>query len=103
MSDYRNVFTAPAVLLSLAWAGPLAVGGLCQAPPPAPAKRAAAGTLKPEVYANLGQLMRGLLFPNSNVVFAAQDEDPAKVAPAKDPSLATIPLASSCSGKVSSL
>jgi hypothetical protein len=98
MSDYRNVFTAPAVLLSLAWAGPLAVGGLCQAPPPAPAKRAAAGTLKPEVYANLGQLMRGLLFPNSNVVFAAQDEDPAKVAPAKDPSLATNPLASSYGG-----
>src|SRR5271170_3256696 len=74
----------------------LAAVGICQgelgAQPaaqtaPAPAKRAAAGTLKPELYANLGQLMRGILFPNSNVVFAAQDDDPAKVPPAKDPSL----------------
>jgi hypothetical protein len=43
--------------------------------------------------ANLGQLMKGILFPNSNVIFFAQSEDPAKVTPAKDPSTATDPLA----------
>lgn len=42
--------------------------------------------------------MRGILFPNSNVVFAAQEDDPAKVPPAKDPSLATNPLASTYGG-----
>jgi cytochrome c553 len=43
--------------------------------------------------ANLGQLMKGILFPNSNVIFAAQNTNPGDVAPAKDPSLATDPLA----------
>lgn len=50
--------------------------------------------------ANLGQLMRGILFPNSNVVFFAQEDDPSKVPPAKDPSLATNPLASTYGGWV---
>ena len=36
--------------------------------------------------------MKGILFPNSNVIFFAQSEDPAKVPPAKDPALATDPL-----------
>src|SRR5277367_4700919 len=81
----------------------LAAVGICQGElgaqtAPAPAKRAAAGTLKPELYANLGQLMRGILFPNSNVVFAAQDDDPAKIPPAKDPSLSPNPLASTYGG-----
>jgi hypothetical protein len=59
-----------------------------QSPPgkPAPARASA-----PD--ANLGQLMKGILFPNSNVIFAAQNTNPADVAPAKDPSLATDPLA----------
>ena len=43
---------------------------------------------------NLAQIMRGILFPSSNVVFAAQSTNPNDVAPAKDPSLATDPLAS---------
>jgi hypothetical protein len=43
--------------------------------------------------ANLLQLMRGTLFPESNVIFAAQEQNPAKVPPAKDPSTATDPLA----------
>jgi mono/diheme cytochrome c family protein len=38
--------------------------------------------------------MKGIFFPNSNVIFAAQNDDPAKVTPAKDPSLATNPLES---------
>jgi hypothetical protein len=38
--------------------------------------------------------MRGTLYPESNVVFAAQDVNPADVPHAKDPSMATDPLAS---------
>ncbi len=45
------------------------------------------------VAANLAQVMKGILFPNSNVVFAAQNQNPADVPPAKDPSVATDPLA----------
>jgi len=44
--------------------------------------------------ANLVQLMRGTLYPESNVVFAAQDTNPADVPHAKDPSMATDPLMS---------
>jgi hypothetical protein len=39
--------------------------------------------------------MKGTLYPESNVVFAAQDQNPADVTRAKDPSMATDPLASS--------
>jgi hypothetical protein len=61
---------------------------------PTPARRAAAA-LKPEVRATLAQLMKGILYPSSNVIFAAQNENPADVKPAPDPSTATNPLASS--------
>jgi hypothetical protein len=61
----------------------------------APAKGAAVTTPAPRVEANLAQLMRGTLYPESNVVFAAQDTNPADVPHAKDPSMATDPLASS--------
>src|SRR5580698_814071 len=44
--------------------------------------------------ANLNQLMRGTLYPESNVVFAAQDVNPADVPHAKDPAMATDPLES---------
>ena len=63
---------------------------------PAPARPpAAAGARAPQLAANLGQLMKGILYPSSNVIFAAQSENPADVPPAKDPSTATNPLASS--------
>src|SRR5215472_3996682 len=48
--------------------------------------------------ATLGQLMKGILYPNSNVIFYAQDKDPAKVKPAPDPSLSSDPLASTYGG-----
>jgi hypothetical protein len=48
----------------------------------------------PVVEATLAQLMRGILFPDSNVIFAAQSDNPADVPPAKDPATATDPLAS---------
>ena len=60
---------------------------------PAPPKRAAPA-MKAEVHATLAQLMKGILFPNSNVIFAAQNENPADVKPAADPATATNPLAS---------
>lgn len=59
---------------------------------PARAGRGAAGP-SPQIEANLLQLMRGVLFPNSNVIFAAQGQNPADVPPAADPSTATDPLA----------
>ena len=53
--------------------------------------RGATGTaeLKPQVYAVLAQIMRGILFPASNVIFAAQYKNPGDVKPVEDPSTAT--------------
>ena len=65
-----------------------------RAPAPAPARGAAASS-QAQVSATLAQLMKGILYPSSNVIFAAQDTNPADVPPAKDPSTATNPLASS--------
>ena len=42
--------------------------------------------------ATLGQLMKGILYPNSNVIFAVQSQDPTKLPPAKDAATATDPL-----------
>ncbi len=42
--------------------------------------------------ADLNQLMRGLFFPHSNVVFAPQRVDPAEIKRAPEPSAATDPL-----------
>jgi hypothetical protein len=68
----------------------------------APARSAAPAQTKsgvaapaPRVYANLAQLMRGILFPASNVIFAAQGDNPDDIRPAKDPANATDLLASS--------
>lgn len=47
----------------------------------------------PKVQANLAQVMRGILLPNSNVIFAAQD-DLSKFPPAEDPSLSPNPITS---------
>ena len=66
-----------------------------QAQAPTAAKPAAATPAPAARYrasGNLNQVMRGILFPNSNVVFAAQNEDFAKMPQDKDPSLSTDPL-----------
>jgi hypothetical protein len=42
--------------------------------------------------ANLNQLMRGLFFPHSNVVFSTQRQNPAEIQHAREPSAATDPL-----------
>jgi hypothetical protein len=53
-----------------------------------------------QVQSDLNQLMRGVLYPASNVVFFAQTDNPAdvKFVPGKDPSMATDPLASTFGG-----
>lgn len=68
-------------------------GAAAQAPArrrgPAPAAR---------VQGTLLQLMRGILYPASNVIFAAQSDDPAAIKPAADPSTSPNPLTSSYGG-----
>src|SRR6476469_4827611 len=53
---------------------------------PAPAKGAAAPAARGagggrQVYASLAQIMRAIPFPNSNIIFDVQDNDPAKKKP----------------------
>jgi hypothetical protein len=67
--------------------------GLSQAQTPAPAKGKAAPAR--QTPATLAQIMKGIFFPSSNVIFAAQGDNPADVPPAKDPAMAVNPLASS--------
>jgi len=68
--------------------------GTAPAPAPAPARgRGPAPAARTQVHGNLLQVMRGILFPNSNVVFSAQTQDPATVKKAADPTSATDPLA----------
>src|SRR5438034_10380252 len=66
-----------------------------QAQTPAPAKAKGATAPASRNPATLGQLMKGILYPNSNVVFFAQGDNPNDVPQAKDPALAVNPLASS--------
>ena len=60
----------------------LVVAGIaaCQTTPaPAPAAAPAAAAAKP--YGSLAQVMRGIPFPNSNIIFDTQTNDPAKPKP----------------------
>jgi cytochrome c556 len=88
------------IFVSLAAMAASALIGVAAAQAPArPAASAKAGARaaapNAQVHATLAQLMKGILYPSSNVIFAAQSENPADVKPAKDPSAATDPLASS--------
>ena len=53
-----------------------------------------------QIQSNLNQLMRGVLYPEANVVFSAQSDDPGKATPVpgQDPSMATDPLVSTFGG-----
>src|SRR5579864_2507239 len=64
------------------------------AEPPKPA------TATMQVQTDLNRLMRGVLYPASNVVFSAQTDNPGdvKFVPGRDPSLATDPLVSTFGG-----
>lgn len=46
------------------------------------------------VHGNVLQVMRGILYPASNVIFAAQSDDPAAIKPAADASTSPNPLTS---------
>ena len=59
----------------------------------APAARGPARSAPQQVHANLLQVMRGILFPNSNVIFAAQTQDPAGVKQDADATASVNPLA----------
>jgi hypothetical protein len=90
------------VLAGVALIGGVAAMAVVQAqapaaPKPAAAKPAAAAA-RYRTHGNLNQVMRGILFPNSNVVFAAQSEDFLKIPQEKDPSLTTDPLKSVYNG-----
>jgi hypothetical protein len=60
--------------------------GCSSAQPPANEKAAAGananGAPAAQVHANLAQVMRGIVYPASNVLFAAQDQNPADIKPA---------------------
>jgi cytochrome c553 len=86
------LITAAAVLLALLQQAD------AQAPAkgPATAAKAKATTARPAALpATLAQLMKGIFFPSSNVIFLAQSQNPAEVPPDKDPPSAVNPLASS--------
>jgi len=68
-----------------------------QAPTRGTAPRPAPATAAPKVEENLLQLMRGILYPASNVIFAAQD-DLSKQPAAPDASTSPNPLTSTYGG-----
>ena len=64
--------------------------GFAQTPAPGPAQ--------PRVYANMLQVMRGVLYPASNVIFTAQSDDPASFKPGLRPSTSSDPFTSAYGG-----
>lgn len=91
----RYLFAAVPVLAGLAiFAGVSAAQAPARAPVAVPAPGRGGRGPAFEVQANLQQLMKGILFPASNVVFLAQGTNPDSVPPDKDPSAAVNPLAS---------
>jgi len=50
----------------------------------APTTPAAPAAAAPQVKGSLNQVMRGILFPNSNIIFDAQDKDPGAPPDPKD-------------------
>jgi hypothetical protein len=75
----------------------LAAAAACtQAQPPAGEGTGAAATA--QVHGNLAQVMRGILYPASNVIFFAQAEDPTTVKTEGDASTSPNPLSSSYGG-----
>jgi hypothetical protein len=67
----------------------------CSSPAPAPTAPAADA---PQVKGSLNQVMRGILFPNSNILFDAQDKDPGAPPDPKDPTAAVHAFAGTYGG-----
>jgi len=82
------------ILLSLL-TGTLQAQSSTPAPKATPAPARAAVAPRVPMQADLAQLMRGTFYPASNVVFAAQNENPADVKLAPDPSVSVNLLTSS--------
>jgi cytochrome c556 len=80
-----------AMLLAL-----VVAGGLASAQSPSPAK--AATSRATPAPGNMLQVMRGILYPNSNVIFTAQGEDPAAIKPDAEPSTSPNPLTAAYGG-----
>lgn len=76
-------FSGSVVIATLLFAG-------CSKEPAAPAAPAVPAA---QVQGTLNQVMRGILFPNSNVVFDAQDKDPGAPVDRNDPAAAANPYA----------
>jgi hypothetical protein len=83
------------LILAVAVVALAVAGARAQAPRAAATPATPAATAHP---ADMLQLMRGIMFPNSNVIFAAQGDDPETVKRDADPSTATNPLASTYGG-----
>ena len=108
MRRYSSILFLLAAVTSLSWVGiasgqassgrggQAAAAAPAPAPTSAPAHRAAASGAK--VHGNLLQVMRGILFPNSNVIFFAQSVDPATVKQDADPTVSVNPLAGTYGG-----
>ena len=80
-----------AIFMLLALSG----AALAQTKRPAKAKETKSASAAGQPPATLAQLMKGILYPSSNIIFAAQGDNPADVPPAKDPATSVNPLASS--------
>jgi hypothetical protein len=87
-----RTFTFVAVVVTLSAA---LCAGIVRAQAPAARGRgaAAAAPRAQQVHANLLQVMRGILFPNSNVIFSAQTQDPGTVKKDADGTSSVNPLA----------
>jgi hypothetical protein len=72
--------------------------GLAFAQAPTGRGRGAATAQQPRVYANMLQVMRGVLYPASNVIFTAQSDDPTSFKPAVRPSTSSDPFTSAYGG-----
>lgn len=53
---------------------------------------------QPRVHANMLQLMRGVLYPPSNVIFTVQSDDPASFKPSARPATSSDPLTAAYGG-----
>jgi hypothetical protein len=89
----RSLVVAVTVAVAAAWGFSVAVGAQAGG-------RAArgGGAADRQLHGNLAEVMRGILFPQSNIVFAVQSVDPASIKQAADPATATDPLQSAYGG-----
>lgn len=91
MTILNRVFGAAVIVAVAALCVEVAVA---QAPARGAGARAGGAAPAAAVQGTLLQVMRGILFPNSNVIFAAQTQDPGAVKKDPDPTASTNPLAS---------